>query len=282
MNQKGISLIVIILIIVGVLVIGGVVWVYLGKTIVNKPIINVISPSEGEIWKNGETRIIKWSSPANIKSVSISLRECWQEKNVSKVPIAENIKNINEYTWVVSVTPVVTQGCFQIFVYYAGAYGLSKPFQIITEVKGETANWKIYQNSKYGFEMKYPNDWLIEGNQDNVYFKRTDISQEEMEGKQIGYPLSILIEDTSVESILDWFENEFSDRSQDLKPEKQSMTIGGLNAINYSDPISMGGCDKTFAAIKNGKLFRFLKHGSTCNYSDELFTNIISTFKFVK
>jgi hypothetical protein len=146
----------------------------------------------------------------------------------------------------------------------------------------ETSNWKTYRNSKYEFEMSYPNEWLVEEKQDIVHFKRMDISQEEMERKQIGYPLTILIGSTSAESILDWFGNEFSGRDQELRPGKQSMTIGGVNGIKYSDPMSMGGCNETFAMIKNGKLFRFLRHGSSCNYSDELFTNIISTFKFVE
>ena len=26
----------------------------------------------------------------------------------------------------------------------------------------ETRNWKTYQNEEYGFEMKYPNDWIFE------------------------------------------------------------------------------------------------------------------------
>lgn len=150
------------------------------------------------------------------------------------------------------------------------------------ELASTEQDWETYRNSKHGFEMGHPNDWFIEGNQDSVYFKRTDISQEETERREIGYPLIILIENTSAESILGWFENKFSDRAQDLRPGEKLMTIGGVNGIKYSDPITMGGCDETFATIKNGKLFRFLRHGSTCDYSDELFTNIISTFKFVE
>lgn len=144
----------------------------------------------------------------------------------------------------------------------------------------ETVNWKTYKNEKYNFEIEYPNDWFIKGDQDNIYFKR-NIIQEKMESREIGYPLMILVENISVKSVLDWFENQFSDRVKNLKPEKNSIIIGGLNGIRYSDPISMGGCDEDFVIIKNGKLFKFLRHGSTCEYSDELFTTILYTFKFL-
>ena len=33
---------------------------------------------------------------------------------------------------------------------------------ISQEVEGETTNWKIYRNEKYGFQLKYPNDWLFD------------------------------------------------------------------------------------------------------------------------
>jgi len=214
MNQKGISSITIILIIVGILVIAGGIW-------------------------------------------------AWQSQKEKPVACTQDTKLCPDGS-------------------YVSRTGPNCEFAACPETKDETANWKTYKNKEYGFEIRYPNDWLIEGNQDSVYFKRTDISQEEMERMEIGYPLSILVENTSAESIFDWFENSFSDRPQNLKPEKHSITIGGINGIRYSDPISMGGCDETFATIKNRKLFRFLRHGSTCNYSNELFTNIVSTFKFVK
>jgi hypothetical protein len=150
-----------------------------------------------------------------------------------------------------------------------------------TEQK-EAADWKTYRNSEYAFELRYPNDWLVKENQNNIYFERTDMSQEEMAEKRISYPLSILIENTSAKSISDWFENEFSDRTRGSRPKKQPITIGGVNGIRYSDPMSIGGCHETFAMIENGKLFKFLRHGSTCDYSDELFTNIILLFKFAE
>ena len=290
----------IILIIVGVLVLAGGIWYYQSQKEElapptsqqsATPSIVVLSPNGGEVWEIGKSYDILWKTSkfSSEDIIGIELGTTNQPME-SRIAIADS-RNTGKYKWTIPSTIKPDKYYIHVFIYgTVGPGGGEKiedfsdaSFSIVAAIsQDETANWKTYRNSKYGFEMRYPNDWLIEGNQDSVYFKRTDISQEEMERKQIGYPLSILIENTSAGSILDWFENEFSDRAQDSRPEKHLITIGGVNGIKYSDPISMGGCDGTFATIKNGKLFRFLRHGSTCGYSDELFTNIISTFKFVE
>ncbi len=145
--------------------------------------------------------------------------------------------------------------------------------------QGEDAeNYKLYRNDEFGFEIKYPKDWLLEKGENGVNFKR---ATKEMEGEFL-LALSISIENTSEESVLDWFNKEFPDREQGLKPNEQSIMVGGKEGIKYFDPISMGGCGETFAVIKRGKIFKLLRDSSTCDYSDELFVDIISSFEFVE
>lgn len=36
---------------------------------------------------------------------------------------------------------------------------VTTPLSSTPAVTGDTTNWKTYRNEKYGFEMKYPNDW---------------------------------------------------------------------------------------------------------------------------
>lgn len=131
MNQKGISSIVIILIIVGVLAIGGGIW-YWQKQII-KENITIISPTEGEIWKNDEIKTIKWLSIKGAEKVNIYLQELWQEQNPVKVPIVENLGSLGQYDWKVSAKPIVTEGVYQIIVQSTDGYyrGISKAFKII-------------------------------------------------------------------------------------------------------------------------------------------------------
>ncbi len=46
--------------------------------------------------------------------------------------------------------------------------------QAQTQPTDETANWKTYTNAKYGFEFKYPNDWVNQDNDFGAFVHPTD------------------------------------------------------------------------------------------------------------
>jgi len=74
MNQKGISSIVIILIIVGVLVVGGGVWYWQNQIKQpTTPSITVISPNGREEWEIGKKHDIKWRIPADLPGGTMTI-----------------------------------------------------------------------------------------------------------------------------------------------------------------------------------------------------------------
>ncbi len=42
---------------------------------------------------------------------------------------------------------------------------------VVFEEEGDISDWKVYRNEKYGYEIKYPEDWKNEGNTDDYFFQ---------------------------------------------------------------------------------------------------------------
>ena len=142
----------------------------------------------------------------------------------------------------------------------------------------DISDWKTYRNKEYGFELKYPKEWTVELKNNNI-FGFIDKTKKNVFDVNIR-PLYLEIKQTSFSSINEWFKNEFSDRAEEAIPKYQEFNINNIKWIKFDDTISMGGCTGTFVFIKNFKLYYIDRHGGTCDYADELFDQILSTFKF--
>lgn len=119
--------------------------------------------------------------------------------------------------------------------------------------KDETANWKIYQNEKYGFSLKYPNGWSLKeyyNEEDSfvqVKLKSPDFREIEIEigGTEVVKGSEIAVEigkrnGRNLEQIYKPNGSLIADLIEDgsVKPEK--ITINGKEGVEfelrYEDP----------------------------------------------
>src|SRR3989338_3223463 len=149
-----------------------------------------------------------------------------------------------------------------------------------TTTEIDTADWKTYRNEEYGFEFKYPGEWVFEENGNNILFWRNNEKNQEI-NYEIGAPLVLNIKKIDSRSIKDWFNKEFSNRDKNFFPDYIETTIGKANSLEILDPLNIGGCDQRFVLIKKSYLHEIKRHGSTCDYSNELFNEILASFIFI-
>jgi hypothetical protein len=133
------------------------------------------------------------------------------------------------------------------------------------------ADWKVYTNIKYGFEFKYPSDWIPLFDPEGISFQEKGVNYE----KEIPLPLIISFNNTNFIDLKTWFENEYSDRSIDDKPAKKEVSIGNLPALEIDDPISIGGVFYDYVVITNHLLIKL-----QFSNEEKVANKILSTFKF--
>jgi hypothetical protein len=104
------------------------------KSVVVNP-ISVVSPGGGEQWMQGSNQTIKWTAPASVTNVNISLTAvCQSTCNTYTIvnTIASNVPNTGSYIW--NITQALAVGQYNIFIADAGNSGLSAssaaPFNI--------------------------------------------------------------------------------------------------------------------------------------------------------
>lgn len=147
-----------------------------------------------------------------------------------------------------------------------------------------TEGWKIYTNTEYGFEIKYPSDWyfreieqgIIEG---GIYFSPEKPDESETGGIVFTNKALSIILATSQKSLLQFAENYLNLSIVD-KFEIENVKIGEENGIKIKvncEGVSCGG-PKWFIK-KTEKVYIF-----NPNFSDkiDILEKMLSTFKFTK
>jgi hypothetical protein len=172
--------------------------------------------------------------------------------------------------------------------------------------KDETANWKVYENKKYGYSFKYPKDcfygpmpkyckqkppeerpaeclcFLDGENQDSVFIQSLikDKDKFALATFSISHPDSSYYDTSADTDLIEWLKKNFSELHKNI-PDKPNMKIGRIDAVKIYTPFSgQAGSAEDIYFIKNGKLLSIHIIEVDNVENRKLYDQILSTFKF--
>ncbi len=120
----------------------------------------------------------------------------------------------------------------------------------------ETANWQTYRNEEYGFEAKYPNDWMYE---QNVF----------LSGSNLVFCPQKLTEVVSERIICKWKK----------EATKSQYEIGMIYLFNYASDSKPNNPDYRYLGVNNSGYYYLY---SSLNSNESIVDQILSTFKFIE
>jgi len=171
-----------------------------------------------------------------------------------------------------------------------GRTGPNCEFAQCPNVKDETANWKTYRNEKYGFEVRYPSEWIItgEGREPKVsleYYvafadeRETEIIKERQAGEIRCAGGIFLYNNEKGLSLYDWAINKWGNPEKIEAGKISEVKINTLEGIKY-EFMSMG-TETNVLFSKNNEVINIQTTFDGCDNLHAIFNQILSTFKFL-
>ncbi len=151
------------------------------------------------------------------------------------------------------------------------------PKETSLDTSEDTADWQVYANSKYSFEVKHPADWFTGGAVRTDGFEDIYISPESPKNNFafIGEALNINISKARVgKSLLDEIKERYG--VMDVDFIKESVAVGAVDGFIIETICEGVGCGvKEQVFIKNGYFYILIARGLQSE-------KILPTFKFTK
>jgi hypothetical protein len=165
-----------------------------------------------------------------------------------------------------------------------------------------TVDWKTYINSEYGYSFQYPQDWKFSFtkpqnfkypsvailSKDDPSQPKVAITSDDPNKFMASYTILIQVDNNPKNlSAKDYFLKDVSpEDKQDEENKLKEYTVGGVRGILFRDTGSpSSGLYTMIQVSKNNMLYSFeynaLAHPETHNKYLDLYTQILSTFKFL-
>lgn len=159
-------------------------------------------------------------------------------------------------------------------------------------VKDETVAWKVYKNEEYGFELKYPQNFLTSEKEEKIskisnifgVFWVGFIDVKWGEGNNPAAYIYVIKTGLSAE---EWVKKNYNPVIPDGEPggyqDIKYANINGLPALQVRLIAASGSNDSILIKKDPKTLFRIdAHHSSWGNFPKEIFEKMLSTFRFVE
>jgi flagellar basal body-associated protein FliL len=196
----------------------------------------------------------------------------------------------NIKTWIIVFVIFLIASCISFFVMIRGhsdknpgAYqkALEQQKKVEEKIKNqeETANWKTYRNTKYGYEIKYPEDWnspIESGDTDALTTNYAGF----FKGYIINFSINVYENDKNL-SLENWWEQEFYDKFT-VKYEYSYEGIVSISPVVEALKYKIQRIDfedNCYLISRNQRVYTI--YFSVLPGSEEIL-QILSTFKFLQ
>ena len=158
------------------------------------------------------------------------------------------------------------------------------PYDHLLKGEDETANWKIYRNEKYGFEIKYPKDWATEVKQPS-YLCQEGPGYECLASIQFSPPFPLVKTLKDINLIIVSNPNEYS-ASQWIEKYTPEILSNPQTSLDKNVKIGENNWAKllttnqgvAFSIVRGNKLYSFGIIGQSIEGAESVLNQMLSTF----